>query len=88
MAAESIHHAVEAKKKRGGGADFLYLLGSMDSLFLGRGTSTPTSSIAGARVAGGARRVMRLWEENLVALSAPMGKGHGPGPVSHGTKGP
>ena len=70
-----VHPSRDRNKQR---PDFRYLLGSMYSLSLGRGTSTPTSSIAGERVAGGARRVavpraVLLWE-NLVALSArPLG---------------
>ena len=45
-----VHPSRDLNKQR---PDFCYLLSSMDSLSLGRGTTSPTSSIAGQRVAGG-----------------------------------
>jgi len=53
-----VHPSRDLNKQR---PDFCYLLSSIDNLSLGRGTSTPTSSIAGERVAGGARRAPCPW---------------------------
>jgi len=63
-----VHPSRDLNKQR---PDFCYLLSSIDNLSLGRGTSTPTSSIAGERVAGGARRALygaAVGGEHLVAL--------------------
>jgi hypothetical protein len=75
--------------------DFSYLFGPAESFSRGRGTSTPTSSIAGERRAGGARLAACparscgvgenlsprrcRWAELLIVLGF-----NGPGPVSHG----
>jgi len=84
-----VHPSRDLNKQR---PDFCYLLSSIDNLSLGRGTSTPTSSIAsparGSQAALAGPCTVLRWEGRISSLCrfcCPLGF-HGPGPVSHERK--